>query len=121
MNIERDLVGGLRLFNLFLPFLNHGSAEVIDLTHPPTVALLRLWDQKEVAYIDLLRFIRISSSNPTSVVVSRPGKHPSVRGSHERTEVMEVDQNADGPPPVTSTAPPEAFSSTMMTMDEPIS
>ncbi|KAK1221078.1 translation machinery-associated protein 16 [Marasmius sp. AFHP31] len=96
--------------------------EVIDLTHPPTVSLLRLWDQKEVPYIDLLRFIRISSSNPTSIVVSRPGKHPSVRESGEgATEVMEVDQNVGGPPSITSTEPPLRFSSTMMTMDEPIS
>jgi hypothetical protein len=39
--------------------LNHDLTEVIDLTHPPTVELFRKWDQKEVAYIQLLRFIRI--------------------------------------------------------------
>ncbi|KAL0565902.1 translation machinery-associated protein 16 [Marasmius crinis-equi] len=96
--------------------------EVIDLTHPPTVDLFRRWDQKSVAYIDLLRFIRISSSNPTAYAVSRPGKHPSVAGSAEgTTEEMEVDQNAAGAPPITATEPPERYSSTMMTMDEPIS
>ncbi|KAJ3798346.1 hypothetical protein GGU11DRAFT_781217 [Lentinula aff. detonsa] len=52
--------------------------EVIDLTHPENVALFQTWDQKEVAFIDLLRFIRISSASPTTFVVSRPGKHLSV-------------------------------------------
>ncbi len=39
---------------------------------PPTV---EKWDQKESAYIQSLRFIRIFSSNPQLVVISRPGKH----------------------------------------------
>ncbi|KAG6829881.1 hypothetical protein H0H92_003150 [Tricholoma furcatifolium] len=55
--------------------------EVLDLTHPATVELFRRWDQKEVAYIDLLRFIRISSVDPDMVVVSRPGKHVSIVGA----------------------------------------
>ncbi|KAF5388716.1 hypothetical protein D9757_004782 [Collybiopsis confluens] len=52
--------------------------EVIDLTHFQNVALFKTWDQKEVAFIDLLRFIRISSTSPETVVVSRPGKHVSL-------------------------------------------
>ncbi|SJL03497.1 uncharacterized protein ARMOST_06853 [Armillaria ostoyae] len=57
--------------------------EVIDLTHRPTVDLFRRWDQKEVAFIQLLRFIRISSVNPGSIVISRPGKHHSMVESVE--------------------------------------
>jgi translation machinery-associated protein 16 len=52
-----------------------GPAEVPDLTHPANVELFQKWDQKELAYIDLLRFIRIFSTDPKLVVVSRPGKH----------------------------------------------
>ncbi|KAF9266859.1 hypothetical protein L218DRAFT_955965 [Marasmius fiardii PR-910] len=94
--------------------------EVIDLTHPPTVEVFRRWNQKEVAYIDLLRFIRISSSNPTSIVVSRPGKHVSVTGNGKVAEDKEVDQSSVNTPPITSTDPPERFASTIMAMDGPI-
>jgi len=52
--------------------------EVPDLTHPPTVTLFRRWDQKEIAFMQLLRFVRISSAQPDVVVLSRPGKHFSV-------------------------------------------
>ncbi|PPQ90766.1 hypothetical protein CVT25_010155 [Psilocybe cyanescens] len=55
--------------------------EVIDLTHPPTVELFRRWDQKEVAFIQLLRFIRIFSTDHQLALVSRPGKHLSITGS----------------------------------------
>ncbi|KAG5724930.1 UPF0534 like protein [Termitomyces sp. T112] len=54
--------------------------EVIDLTHRATVELFRRWDQKEAAYIQLLRFVRITSTDPDIVVVSRPGKHISISG-----------------------------------------
>ncbi|KAG5353791.1 hypothetical protein C0989_001908 [Termitomyces sp. Mn162] len=56
------------------------QAEVIDLTHRATVELFRRWDQKEAAYIQLLRFVRITSTDPDIVVVSRPGKHISISG-----------------------------------------
>jgi hypothetical protein len=52
--------------------------EVIDLTHPANVSLLRLWDQTELPYIQLLRFVRISSSKPELAIVSRLGKHPDL-------------------------------------------
>ncbi|EAU90558.2 hypothetical protein CC1G_00942 [Coprinopsis cinerea okayama7 len=55
--------------------------EVVDLTHEPTVELFRQWDQKEVAYLDLLRFIRIFSNDPARVIVSRPGKHALIVSS----------------------------------------
>ncbi|KAF8740735.1 hypothetical protein AX14_007375 [Amanita brunnescens Koide BX004] len=52
--------------------------EVIDLTHGPNVELFRKWDQKEAAYVEQLRFIRISSADPTLSSVSRRGKHPTL-------------------------------------------
>lgn len=52
---------------------------MIDLTHFANVKLFRQWDQTEVAYIDLLRFIRISSERPEVAVVSRPGKHLTLK------------------------------------------
>ena len=60
--------------------------EVIDLTHGPTVELFRRWDQKELAFIQLLRFIRISSSEPDVVVLSKPGKHFSILESTATSE-----------------------------------
>lgn len=69
-----------------------GAAEVIDLTHEDNVALFRKWDQKEVAYIDLLRFIRIFSGEPDRFVVSRPGKHVTLISSN-KDEVMDVEQS----------------------------
>jgi translation machinery-associated protein 16 len=48
---------------------------VVDLTHPANVALFRRWDQAEAAYVQMLRFVRISSAHPATAVVSRPGKH----------------------------------------------
>lgn len=98
------------------------SAEVIDLTHAPTVELFRKWDQKEFAYIQMLRFIRISSSDPTAFIVSKPGKHHTLcKVDHseplrdqEMDTVVEtsVQQEFLGEP-ITR------FSSTMMTMDGP--
>ncbi|KIJ55331.1 hypothetical protein M422DRAFT_23933 [Sphaerobolus stellatus SS14] len=52
--------------------------EVPDITHAPTVKIFRQWGQTGVGFLDLLRYIRISSENPSSVVVSRPGKHDSI-------------------------------------------
>jgi translation machinery-associated protein 16 len=54
------------------------ESEVPDLTHPENVALYRTWDQREVAFAQLLRFIRISSTKPDKAIVSKPGKHPSL-------------------------------------------
>ncbi|KAH8116284.1 translation machinery-associated protein 16 [Phellopilus nigrolimitatus] len=53
--------------------------EIPDLTHPKNVELFRRWDQKAIEYIDILRFIRINSESPSTVIVSRPGKHESLR------------------------------------------
>ena len=76
----------------FIPINEHWRAtEVIDLTHPANVKLFRGWDQKALEYIDLLRFIRISSTDPTSVVVSRPGKHYSLKGDAPAQDSMQED------------------------------
>ncbi|KIM62594.1 hypothetical protein SCLCIDRAFT_1214943 [Scleroderma citrinum Foug A] len=61
--------------------------EVLDLTHNTNAELLRKWDQKEVAYAQMLRFIRVSSTNPTVAIVSKPGNHPSLL--HPDLENME--------------------------------
>ena len=50
--------------------------EVPDLTHEINVELFRGWDQKEAGYLQMLRYIRISSTDPEKVIVSRPGQHP---------------------------------------------
>ncbi|THH13426.1 hypothetical protein EUX98_g9726, partial [Antrodiella citrinella] len=92
--------------------------EVIDLTHPTNVELFRQWDQKELAYIQELRFIRISSDTPDSFVISRPGKHPFLitevaEKREQEVETMDLD---DVPLLVEA---PSRFASTMMTMDGP--
>ena len=61
----------IHLLSFFLP-------EVPDLTHETNVELFRRWDQKEVGYLQMLRYIRISSTDPENIVVSRPGQHPSL-------------------------------------------
>jgi len=92
--------------------------EVIDLTDPLNVELFRRWDQKEVAFMQELRFIRISSDAPELVVVSRPGKHASLveakKNDARQDEVMDTD---DAP---LLMEPPQRFSSTIMTMDGPM-
>jgi len=50
--------------------------EIPDLMHEVNVELFRKWDQKQAGYLQLLRFIRISSSDPQNAVLSRSGKHP---------------------------------------------
>ena len=93
--------------------------------HGPTVEIFRRWDQKELAFIQLLRFIRISSSEPNVVVLSKPGKHLSILESTTVTEggdamdvVMEkLDSSVPQLPQFGDLDPSMRFSSTMMTMD----
>lgn len=94
--------------------------EVLDLTYLPNVKLFRAWDQEEFAYIQMLRFTRISSSNPTESVISKPGQHHTLR--IENTPQASLDQEmdiADVPKPTSDflSESPKRFSSTMMTMD----
>ncbi|GJJ11274.1 hypothetical protein Clacol_005506 [Clathrus columnatus] len=53
--------------------------EVPDLTHAATVKLFRQWGQTGVGYLDILRYIRINSEDLTQVVVSKPGRHESLK------------------------------------------
>ena len=93
-------------------------SEVIDLTHPTNVELFRKWDQAEAAYVQQLRFIRISSASPETVVLSRPGRHPLLEEPKEQ-------HNLDGPPADSMDTddaplllePPSRFASTIQTMD----
>jgi len=53
--------------------------EVLDLTDPANVALIRRWKQDDRAYLDILRYVRVSSQDPLRLVVSRPGKHQNLQ------------------------------------------
>lgn len=74
--------------------------EVPDLTHEVNVELFRGWDQKEVGYLQILRYIRISGTHPERLVVSRHGQHPRLvsaakvetvsRGDAETMDTTEV-------------------------------
>ncbi|KAI0629300.1 hypothetical protein C8Q77DRAFT_1220466 [Trametes polyzona] len=68
--------------------------EVIDLTHPTNVELFRKWDQKEAAYIQQLRFVRISSASPETVVVARIGQHPLLKREEEQRKQAEAEEAA---------------------------
>ena len=61
------------------------------MTHSLTVEIFRRWDQKEAAFTELLRFIRIFSSQPDMVVVSKPGKHLSIIGPKKSMPADEED------------------------------
>ncbi|CCM02447.1 uncharacterized protein FIBRA_04546 [Fibroporia radiculosa] len=92
--------------------------EVVDLTHPPNVKLFRRWDQKEVAFIQQLRLIRISSDSPDTIIVSRPGQHISLlRDSQTNQNVagQAMDLDTDTTPLLLE--PPSRFASTIATMD----
>jgi len=80
---------------------------VLDLTHSTNAELLRKWDQKEVAYVQMLRFIRVSSTNPAVAIVSKPGNHPSL----QQPDLENMD---DGTPLLTD--PSSQLASTMMTV-----
>ena len=93
--------------------------EVIDLTHPTNVELFRKWDQKEAAYVQQLRFIRISSAAPETVIVSRAGHHPLLK--HEQTEAQNAIEpsadNMDMDEAPLLLEPQSRFASTIQTMD----
>ncbi|KAK7686238.1 hypothetical protein QCA50_010458 [Cerrena zonata] len=93
--------------------------EVIDLTHPINVNLFRQWDQKEVAYIHQLRFIRITSETPDVVQVSRPGNNPLLMQKEssqtQQPEAMDMDDSDEAP---LLLEPASRFSSTITAMDQ---
>lgn len=93
------------------------GVEVLDLTDPANVKLFRKWDQKEAAYIEQLRYIRINSDNVDVVVLSKPGKHPSLvkpKDCVPQDTSMVVDTR-EAP---LLLEPLSRFSSTIMGMDE---
>ncbi|KAH7914813.1 hypothetical protein BJ138DRAFT_1110188 [Hygrophoropsis aurantiaca] len=89
--------------------------EVPDLTHGPTVELFRRWDQKEVPFIQQLRFIRISSADPLSSFISRPGSHHSLK--EPNTSPLDHEMSVENS---LLSEPPSRFASTIVTMDGPI-
>jgi len=97
--------------------------EVVDLTHPQNVELFRQWDQKELAYIQQLRFIRISSASPERAIVTRPGRHPflvpssSTESAKRTDEKPSDDHEMDTDEAPLLMEPPSRFASTIMTMD----
>jgi len=68
--------------------------EVPDLTHPENVALYRTWDRREVAFVQSLRFIRVSSAKPDTAIVSKPGRHPSLVTRQEDSGAMDIEVEA---------------------------
>jgi translation machinery-associated protein 16 len=103
---------------LFSQHAAYFYVEVVDLTHAPTVKLFRRWDQREFAYTQMLRFIRISSSNPTEFVVSKPGKHYSLcNDTKSSPQDQDMDITGDDSVPDLLTEPLTRFSSTIMAMD----
>ena len=88
--------------------------------------LFRRWDQKEAAFIQLLRFIRIFKGDPQLTVLSRPGKHISLTektdpGSQDDEEMMAEVLKGSHPQAPTSSiieeSPPPS-SNAMMAMDD---
>lgn len=105
---------------------NDPFVEVVDLTDAANVALFRKWDQKDSAYIQQLRFIRISSAQPDVFTVSRYGQHfslakppkpvPAAAAAGPSTSSTEVAMEEDEAPLLLE--PIARFSSTIMGMDE---
>ncbi|KAI6010697.1 translation machinery-associated protein 16, partial [Pisolithus orientalis] len=50
--------------------------EVLDLTHSANVELFRKWDQTEAAYVQMLRFIRITSTDPAVAILVQAREAP---------------------------------------------
>ncbi|KAI5984308.1 hypothetical protein EDD15DRAFT_2480700 [Pisolithus albus] len=69
--------------------------KVLDLTHTANVELFRKWDQTEAAYVQMLRFIRITSTDPTVALLSRPGRHPCLRQTDLSQSTSENIGNVD--------------------------
>ncbi|KXN86609.1 Translation machinery-associated protein 16 [Leucoagaricus sp. SymC.cos] len=65
--------------------------EVLDLTHPTNVQLFRQWNQKELAFVQQLRHIRIFSQQPEETLVSKPGKHQLLMTDDGEKESMQID------------------------------
>ncbi|KAI0642171.1 hypothetical protein C8Q79DRAFT_237318 [Trametes meyenii] len=93
--------------------------EVVDLTHPLNVELFRKWDQSEAAYIQQLRFVRISSASSETIIVSRIGQHPLLKREEEQRKQAgsEQAQEMDTDEAPLLLEPTSRFASTIQTMD----
>lgn len=76
------------------------------MTNETNVELLRRWKQDDAAYLDILRYVRVSSEDPNIILVSRPGKHQNL---------VEHNSNEDK---TTTSMDGLRFSSTIQGMDE---
>ncbi|KAH7885851.1 hypothetical protein F5I97DRAFT_1808839 [Phlebopus sp. FC_14] len=88
--------------------------DVPDLTNAANVELFRTWDQKEVAFVQLLRFIRVSSTDPALAVISKPGKHHTLL---QAPPAPAQDQVMVASEYNILSEPPSRFGSTILTMD----
>ena len=81
--------------------------------------LFRQWDQKEAAYVQQLRFIRISSESPETIVLSRSGQHPLLKqeNSEEQSAADIPAESMDTDEAPLLLEPATRFSSTIQTMD----
>ncbi|KAL1941174.1 hypothetical protein VTO73DRAFT_7386 [Trametes versicolor] len=94
--------------------------EVIDLTHPRNVELFREWDQKEAGYLQQLRFIRISSAAPDTVILTRIGQHALLKREEQQKKDADAEEAAaamDTDEAPLLLAPAQKFSSTIQGMD----
>jgi hypothetical protein len=85
-------------------------SELPDLLHPPTVELLRSWNTGDPAFLDLMRFIRLSTKHPESIVVAKKGLGVKVAEEGVVTGLM---------PEGSAAAAAEEGSSSAMEVEEP--
>ncbi|KAF7356665.1 hypothetical protein MVEN_01001000 [Mycena venus] len=66
--------------SIFHSTLSSICIEIPDLTDPVTLARFRKWDVKSLGYAHLLRFVRISSALPDTIVLARADSGRGGRG-----------------------------------------
>lgn len=98
--------------------------EVPDMLSQDNVDLFRRWDQKETGFLQLMRFIRISSSSP-EIIVSRKGTHKSLAMPSNKEDGMDLDDEEapellehPEPSPLIPENSSSSVSSTIMGMDQ---
>ncbi|KAI0322811.1 hypothetical protein OF83DRAFT_1048457 [Amylostereum chailletii] len=92
--------------------------EVLDLTHEANVALFRQWDQIEAPFVRMLRFIRITSTNPDVAILTRPGTHLTLLDRDAPPSSEECAMDVVDAPLLSEL--PSRFGSMIMIMDEPM-
>lgn len=100
--------------------------EVPDMLSQDNVDLFRRWDQKETGFLQLMRFIRISSSSP-EIIVSRKGTHKSLATPANKEDGMDLDHEEapqllehPEPAPLVTENSSNNDSSTIMGMDQSV-